>query len=393
MSQKIKCLNEENVRLLCSFINKAFSKDEIIDDINIKSDGVFSSYYTTKLLQQLKTDNENYTNTVFGGLTHLTCEETNILPTLDNTEINTLYLYSATSTAPYQQYLKISDGTTEKLIDLGSTSISLSEYMKAIDIANIYTTKIETQAIIDTIGSPSDLETTAKDTLVSAINEIKEELDEKKGIKDNSFTDEYGFDYNFKPSSDFKTLVISPKEHSLYTLEVTEDNAELAIYRKDSTLPMLVDYGNGTVKTVNDTVKPIYNTGIYIIRVKNGYVDIEGENVNKVSITDIQAGFVDDCYNLYRHFKGTTLDLSNFDTSNVNNMAYMFAFCFSLKTIKLGNKFITTNVNQYDSMFTPQNTQLSKIQIPADFPAESKTFLEARLAEAGILANVTFETY
>ena len=178
MSQKItKCLNEENVRLLCSFINKAFSKDEIIDDINIKSDGVFSSYYTTKLLQQLKTDNENYTNTVFGELTHLTCEETNILPTLDITEVNTLYLYSATLTSPYQQYLKISDGNTEKLIDLGSTSISLSEYMKAIDIANTYTTKIETQAIVDTIGDKTDLETTAKDTLVNAINEIKEGLD------------------------------------------------------------------------------------------------------------------------------------------------------------------------------------------------------------------------
>ena len=45
------------------------------------------------------------------------------------------------------------------------------------------------------------------------------------------------------------------------------------------------------------------------------------------------------------------LDLSNFDTSKVTNMAQMFANCNNLKTIYASDKFVTTNVTGDNAMF------------------------------------------
>jgi len=46
------------------------------------------------------------------------------------------------------------------------------------------------------------------------------------------------------------------------------------------------------------------------------------------------------------------LDLTNFDTSNVKNMSYMFKGCFKLKEIKGLNKFITEKVIDMKEMFS-----------------------------------------
>ena len=45
------------------------------------------------------------------------------------------------------------------------------------------------------------------------------------------------------------------------------------------------------------------------------------------------------------------LDLSNFNTTNVNNMEYMFNRCFKLKEIKGINNFKTNNVTNMRMMF------------------------------------------
>lgn len=389
--------------------------------------------------------------------------------------------------------------------------------------------------------------------------------------KENSFTDEYGFVYNFKPSSDFKNLVISPNGHSVHKIEITGDNATISYYPKDNTLPVLIDYGDGTIETLSTSKNHVYNRGTYYVRATNMYMVLR--NANLTNVLDIQVGVIADCKMLFYQYKGSTLDVSNldtskainmnsmfyacnkltnldvsnfdtsnvtsmnsmfsscsgltsldvsnFDTSNVTDMKSMFFSCVSLtnldvsnldtskvtemknmfstcrglttldvssfdtsnvtdmsnmfyacnalttldlsnfdtskvttmanmfqdcdkltsldlssfdtskvttmyymflgcdvlevldlssfdtssvtntdgmfftceklKTLKLGNKFITSNVTGYNVMFN--RTALTKIQIPADFPAESKTFLEARLTDAGILTKVTFETY
>ena len=55
-------------------------------------------------------------------------------------------------------------------------------------------------------------------------------------------------------------------------------------------------------------------------------------------------------------FKGCNelqiLNLSNFDTTKVNGMGFMFKECFKLKEIKGIEKFNTFNVENMGTMFT-----------------------------------------
>ena len=55
--------------------------------------------------------------------------------------------------------------------------------------------------------------------------------------------------------------------------------------------------------------------------------------------------FLHGCQNL------ESVDVSNFDTSSVTNMRYMFSSLYSLKSLKLSNNFNTANVIDMSGMF------------------------------------------
>ena len=50
--------------------------------------------------------------------------------------------------------------------------------------------------------------------------------------------------------------------------------------------------------------------------------------------------------------KVTSLNLSNFNTTNVTNMAGVFKGCSNLKTIYVGENWDTTNVTSSTNMFS-----------------------------------------
>ena len=56
------------------------------------------------------------------------------------------------------------------------------------------------------------------------------------------------------------------------------------------------------------------------------------------------------CYKMFYYCKLKSLDLSNFDTSNVTNMRSMFRDCYKIKVLDLSN-FDTSNVTNMGSMF------------------------------------------
>ena len=77
----------------------------------------------------------------------------------------------------------------------------------------------------------------------------------------------------------------------------------------------------------------------------NNLKEIKGLDQFKTNrVTDIKSMF-QSCYNL------EYIDLSNFDTSNVENMEYMFDDCHKLKGIKGLNQLITSNVTTMEGMF------------------------------------------
>ena len=61
----------------------------------------------------------------------------------------------------------------------------------------------------------------------------------------------------------------------------------------------------------------------------------------------------------------TKIDLSNFNTQNVNDMRYMFFGCSSLTKIDLSN-FNTQNINDLNSMFEGCSSLLKENAIIKD---------------------------
>ena len=71
---------------------------------------------------------------------------------------------------------------------------------------------------------------------------------------------------------------------------------------------------------------------------------IDLTNVNTSNVTNMSAMF-GECSNL------TSLDVSNFDTSNVTSMTSMFSNCYNLTSLDVSN-FDTSNVTNMTSMFS-----------------------------------------
>ena len=169
MAKEIYSLSLDSIKLLCGLIRDLASVSEGILDTAICTDKTFSSYYIDLLLKQLKADSEAYTDEVASALTKLTAEVVTVEPTLDNTtnKINTILLYSPGGNDVYDQYLRLET----QLISLGSTQISMADYIKTSEADNKYSTKTELKAVTDKIGTTT-LTTTAQ-TLTGSIEEVK----------------------------------------------------------------------------------------------------------------------------------------------------------------------------------------------------------------------------
>ena len=191
MSLKGTTLSKEGLEYLCGLINKIVSAPkDLLDDINLATNTTFSSariyYLIDNTLQQANTHAEALCN----ALTKLTCEKTTTQPTLSNSEKNVIYLYSADGNAPFHQYLKISD---TELIDMGSTSISLDDYLTITDAVATYCKKTDFDALkteVTTHTNDTDIHVTTSDK--TKWNEVDGKVDKTSIItaKDNLARDD-----------------------------------------------------------------------------------------------------------------------------------------------------------------------------------------------------------
>lgn len=75
-------------------------------------------------------------------------------------------------------------------------------------------------------------------------------------------------------------------------------------------------------------------------------------NLVSVDLSSFNTSKVTSFANMfYMTQKLESLDLSNFDTSSATNMTGMFIYCISLKEVKTGSRFVTTNVTDMSKMF------------------------------------------
>ena len=141
MSKTYTTLSREGYTYLCSIIKQVVSlPTDVIDNLNLATNTTYSSIKIKTIVDKTLEDAKEYANEVCAALVKLECRKTTTQPTLENSDINVIYLYSADGNAPFQQYLKISE---TELVDMGSTNINLDGYLTATEITRDYVTKLD----------------------------------------------------------------------------------------------------------------------------------------------------------------------------------------------------------------------------------------------------------
>ena len=102
----------------------------------------------------------------------------------------------------------------------------------------------------------------------------------------------------------------------------------------------LVKYNlNGHTVEYDDTEFEVHYS------LNNDYLHYIGNGIN---VTNLKGNT--SCYCMFQNYKGTSLDLTNFDTHNITDMSYIFAYCSNLSYLNLSN-FDTHNVRNMSFMF------------------------------------------
>lgn len=180
-------LSKPAIQYLCQCINQVVSlPTDVINNINLSDTQTFSNIHIKNLIDQCLIDANEYADQVVNALTHLVAEKIDFEPTLENTtdKINTLLLYSKNSDNNYTQYLRL----TNELLNLGDTSLSLTDYLKITDAASTYTKLTDFKTLSDEVAGiktkiGTETLTTTSQTITGAINEVKTSIPTDDDIK------------------------------------------------------------------------------------------------------------------------------------------------------------------------------------------------------------------
>ena len=177
MSLKGTTLSKEGLEYLCGLINKIVSSPkDLLDDINLATNTTFSSVRIDSLIADTLQQANTHAEALCNALTKLTCEKTTTKPVLNGVEKNVIYLYSSDGNPPFDQYLKISD---TELIDLGSTSISLNDYLTVTDAIATYCKKTDFNSLKTEVDKvKTDLTTHTIDTNIHVTTSDKTKWNE-----------------------------------------------------------------------------------------------------------------------------------------------------------------------------------------------------------------------
>ena len=108
-----------------------------------------------------------------------------------------------------------------------------------------------------------------------------------------------------------------------------------------------------------------------------------GDHFNTTNVTNMASMFAG-CNSL------TSLDLSNFNTTNVTNMAYMFYKCFNLTSLDLSS-FNTENVEKMSNMFN-KCFNLTSLNL-SSFNTENVTNMECMFDSCYSLTNLDISSF
>lgn len=141
-------LNDKSLSQLCKYIALSSQQPfQYIDDLHLSTETSFSSVAVNEKLINQNNELKKYTDNVASGLSKLKFVLTTEQPTLTNTALNTIYLYSTTG-SPYKQYLRINE---TQLLFLGDTEVSMDGYLKLTEADAKFATITNVNLISDAV--------------------------------------------------------------------------------------------------------------------------------------------------------------------------------------------------------------------------------------------------
>ena len=94
------------------------------------------------------------------------------------------------------------------------------------------------------------------------------------------------------------------------------------------------------------------------VRIRGEYEKQDSKNTHKLDLTMLDVSLVEDMSDIFSHYEYNVLesiDVSNWDVSNVKDMYGMFNLCSSLKSIDVSN-WDVSNVRSMEGMFYKCNS-------------------------------------
>ena len=272
-------LTNEALEYLVGLIRDISGLDsKLIDDINLKTNGTYSSVRIKSLIDKNLEEANKHTEDLISSLNKLSSKKTNVQPALNNSEFNVIYLYSTDGNAPFEQYLKIGTNDSDaELISLGSTNISLDEYLTVLEASKTYAKQVDLDTTNNTLTTHinnSDIHVSTTDRekwnevdnkvdktdIVSVLDSTvtnKQLIDGKTLVdKFNSIEDNLSRRYNF---DDKKSASIVDRKLAI--------KAVIKSLKKDGTTDSSIDYyGNNLVFLIR------YNGGYYYTYIMTSYM-------------------------------------------------------------------------------------------------------------------------
>ena len=185
MSKTGCIISHEGIEYLCGLIRDINGLDtNLIDDLNIKSNGTFSSVRINTLLNALKTDCNDFAFSLVSNLSRL--ELKIVTDEADIVDSNILYLHKPTGQTSYNQYVVIEGNK----VLLGTTDINMTDYYTITQADNKFVLKTDFDALktevdkVKTTLGTDGLNTTSQ-TVTGAINELKSDKVNRTDIVDN----------------------------------------------------------------------------------------------------------------------------------------------------------------------------------------------------------------
>ena len=307
MSKTGCIISHEGIEYLCGLIRDINGLDtKLIDDLNIKSNGTFSSVRIDSLLNALKTDCNDFASSLVANLSRLELKV--VTNESDMIEHNKLYLIKKAGETSYSQYVIVTNdsGVDEKIL-LGTCDISMTDYLKITDADSTYCKKTD----FDTLKTALTTHTSDTDIHITSAERTKwNEVDNK--VNKTDIVDNLTSTDTDKPLSANQGKVLKDevnlkanddevikKTDITTTIDSTSTDSEIATAKAVNDLLQTESAGNLTIPLNEDLNNLIYN---------RTRVWMNSQTVEIATFTNMPSGRFTECAVIFIPYENATSD-------------------------------------------------------------------------------------